>query len=127
GALTVSEHGQPYARQPGARAVQGVHQLRLRPGTGSIADAGTARLEVVEVGARADLEPLLAARRPDLDVVLHRCLEREIAGAHLHHAVGQPEPPAHRLGVAEERQQPRIASLRPHGLAEPGLVALAST
>ena len=45
-------------------------ELRLGARLGPVADRHPARLVVAEVRARADLEPALDARRPDLEVVL---------------------------------------------------------
>ena len=53
-----------------ARAVERVDELRLGARLGPVADRHPAGLEVAEVRARADLEPALHARRPDLEVVL---------------------------------------------------------
>src|SRR5207237_4707779 len=67
------------ARQRQPAAVQRVHELRSRVAVGAEADVGPSRLEVTEVGARRDLEPLAAARRPQLDVVLLGGNEAEVA------------------------------------------------
>src|SRR4029079_11771064 len=61
-------------------AVQRVDQLRLASRLGPPADRHPSRLVVAEVRARADLEPLLDAGRPDLEVVLLRLDEAHLAG-----------------------------------------------
>ena len=63
------------------------------------ADVGAARLKLLAVRAARDLQPLLAARRPHLDVVLLGGGEAQVAGAHHDHAIGQAEALGHVLGV----------------------------
>ena len=65
----------------------------------AVFDIGPARLEIGIVRDRRDLQPLLAARRPDLDIVGHGCAETDIAGAKLLDPVGQAQPGAGFLGI----------------------------
>ena len=74
-------------------------QFGLGAGLRPVADRHPARLEVAEVGARADLEPALDTRRPDLEVVLAGLGEAHLAGAHQQHAIGKAEALEQDLGA----------------------------
>src|SRR5450759_3726261 len=67
--LVILQHGDDDPRQGEARTVEGVHEFGPGARLGAEADVGAARLEVHEVAARANLQPLLNARRPDLNIV----------------------------------------------------------
>src|SRR6185369_5203162 len=114
GVLKVLQDGDQDARQGQPATVERMHELRLSPGARSKADVGTASLEVAKVRARAYLQPLLAARRPHLYVELASRREAQVSGAHLDDAMPQTEPPAHVLGVVEQRFELRIGFVGQH-------------
>src|ERR687885_1785166 len=124
GALVVLQHGDHDARQGEPRAVQRVHVLRLRAGLGPEANLGAAGLEVLEVAARRDFQPLLAAGRPDFDVQLVGGLEREVTGTHLHDAVAQAKFLADCLGVGQQAPELVRRVFRAHELDHLDLVEL---
>src|SRR5262245_56106428 len=101
-----------------------MHELRLAPGARSKADVGAASLEVAKVRTGAHLQPLPAARRPNLHVELAGSREAQVPGAHLDDAMPQAEPPAHVLGVVEERFELGIGFVRQHELHHLDLVEL---
>jgi hypothetical protein len=87
-------------------------------------DLGAPGLKIPEVRARADLQPFAAAGRPQLEVELDHGGERQVAGAHLDHAVGQLEGAQHRLGVGEQPPKLVHGVLGPHELDQLDLVEL---
>ena len=102
--------------RPGA--VEGVDELGLGARLGPVADGHPAGLVVPEVRARADLEPALDARRPDLEVVLAGLDEAHVAGRHEQHPVGQAQALEEVLGAAGHpfergRRRPRAARRGP--------------
>ena len=99
----------PRQREPGA--VERVDELRLGARLGAVADRHPARLVVAEVRARADLEPALDARRPDLEVVLLALDEAHARRCHQEHPVRQPEPLEQDLGAR------RSSTRAPSGLS----------
>ena len=78
-----------------ARAIQRMHELRFRSLFFPITHRRTPRLEILEIRARTDLQPLAAASCPHLDVILDRRREAEIASTHLYHAVRNAQSAAH--------------------------------
>jgi hypothetical protein len=67
------------------------------------ADLRPPGLEVAEVRARAHLQPLVAAGRPDFEVELHHGREGKVSRAHLDDPVRQAEVLENIFGI---RQQP---------------------
>ena len=74
---------------------------------GPVADVHAARLVVAEVGARADFQPVLDARRPDLEVVLLGLHEAHVAGRHEQHPIRQAQALEQRLGEAGDALEGR--------------------
>src|SRR3954468_23437874 len=102
GAVWLLVHLEDRRDDPGqreARPVERVDELRLRALLGPVADRHAPRLVVAEVGARADLEPALDARRPDLEVVLLALHEAHLARAHEEHPVRETQALEEDLGT----------------------------
>src|SRR6185295_16025335 len=95
------ENPDHHPRQREAAAVQRVHMLWLCPSRAE-ADVRPPGLEIPEQRARAHLEPLVAARSPDLDVELASGGEAEVAGTHLDHTVAKAESATNLLGRVDE-------------------------
>src|SRR5580692_2965080 len=112
GALVGFEDPDQRPRERQAGAVQGVEKaglffsvLRAPGGRPLEPDVGAAGLEVTEVGAGADLQPFVAAGRPQLEVELGHRRERQVTRAHLHDAVGELQRLQDVLGVGQEGRQ----------------------
>ena len=112
GCWYVSRIAATTAGQREARPVERVDELRLRARLGPVADRHPPRLVVAEVRARADLQPALHARRPDLEVVLLRLDEAHLAGAHQQDAIGEPEALEEDLGALGHPLERRRRVLR---------------
>src|SRR4030042_7161761 len=87
-------------------------ELGLGVRGGAIADIRPPRLEVAAVGAGADLQPFLAAGRPDINVIRLGGGKTEVAGAELADTVGQTQSLADILSVAGKLFQLVIGSFR---------------
>src|SRR5207302_2434244 len=107
------DHGTP-DRQ--AAAVQRVHEARLLLRSRPEADLRTARLEIRERRARADLAVRLLARQPDLQVVRLLRGEPQVARAKRNHPVVEAQPTQRLLRIVDELLE-RIE--RALGLLEP--------
>ena len=100
------------ARQGQSRAVQRMDQTGLGFRIGAIADIGPPGLEITAVAAGANLEPLLAAGSPHLNIECFDGGEPQVAGAQLDNAVRQPQFLADVLGVAHQFGEFAIRGLR---------------
>src|SRR2546426_507551 len=107
-----------------AGAVEGVDELRLRLGSGTVPDVGAAGLEILEVGAGGDLPEGLLAREPDLQIVRLGRGKAHVASGQADHPVVQSQTLQDRLGVACERFQLVVGALRPSELHDLHLVEL---
>jgi hypothetical protein len=81
-------------------------------------------LKLPEVRAGTDLQPLGAARGPDLQVVLDHGREGQVPGAHLDHPVGKVEGLEHVLRVGEQPDELVHGGLGPDELHQLDLVEL---
>ena len=96
------QKGDHETRQGHARAVERVDELRLavRVLEAAVQAAG---LVVGEAAARADLQPLLLAGRPELEVVALGGREAHVAGREHQYAEVESKAGEHLLGLVDER------------------------
>src|SRR5512143_3474716 len=77
-----------------------MHQARFTVAW-AVLDIGTAGLEIAHVRYRRDLQPLIAAGSPHLQVVRDAGVEAQVSGAELEHPVGQSQLAAGFFGIGQ--------------------------
>ena len=113
------EDGGDDSRECESRPIERVHQSRLAAFRRPITDARAPRLEIGEVAARRDLEPLPDSGREDLEIVGVRAGESGVSGRESFHAIRKLEQLKRFLGVSGEKLQLIVGTLRsrvPHEL-----------
>ncbi len=101
-----------------------MHEARLGPRLGAVADLRAARLEVAAVRAARDLAVGVLTGQPHLEVVRLLRAEADVARAQRDDAVVQLEPLEHRRGVARHLLELGVARLGRREAHELDLVEL---
>ena len=125
--LVVFHNGDDYTRQRQPGAVQGMHELWLAVGGGAVAYVGAPCLEIPAVGAGAYLQPLLAARRPDFNVIGTAGSKAQVGGTQMFQAVGQLQLAADVFGVVYHFIQFVVGTLWLYKLVKLYLVELVAS
>src|SRR5690606_40966378 len=109
--LVVFEDGDERADDRQTGAVERVDEARTAAIRRTIADVRAARLKIARVTARANFQPLSAARRPHLDVELAAGGEAQVTGDNLDAPVRDLEQRADRFGRLDQRHQLIVARI----------------